>query len=155
MSIDKQQKVEILRNKTGIGDFNSVSKPDFENLQKMIGKNSLTQDELSLLIELIPNFIDLQKEYIEGVKEISKSASASQKSAFDVLDRSMAILEKLLNTEPTDEIKSQIIETIKDIAKTIKEMNESNNSFFKGLAQVAMGVVAAVGTIFFIKDKFK
>ena len=87
--------IELLKTKTSIKDFNNVKKNEFEGLQKMLANKALSTNEVSTLVELIPNFVELQKDLINGLKVIAENSGNSQKTALDVINNQMKILEKL------------------------------------------------------------
>lgn len=158
MYVNKQNQIELLKNKTGVSTFNSISKEKFDEIQRMmISENKFTQQELSLLVELMPNFVELQKDFIDAVKKIAEQAGSSQKSAFDVIDKQMAILETLAKSAQTDETRSDIAKTLLKISENtneiLKEMNANNNEFWKYITGAAVAIGAVVGGLFLMKDK--
>ncbi|WP_373819246.1 hypothetical protein [Glaesserella sp.] len=149
--MNKELQINELRKKTGVNDFSKLTLSEYTNIQKMLSEDKFDKQELSLLIELLPNLVDLQKDYIESVKEIAKQAGNAQASAFNAINCQMKVLEKLADNVETDEARIKIAEILsemsKEVNKIIKEMNVDNNSLWKWIAAGAAAVVGIVGTI--------
>ncbi len=152
-----QEKIDELQRKTNIRDFNSVTKEEFQNIQKMVAEKSLDKNELALLVELMPNFIELQKDFIDGLKTVAEKAGASQKSAFDIIHQQITMLESLTKSIQTDEARIKIAEILERIVEKtnviIKEMNTNNNDFWKYLGVGMATVVAVIGTFLVSKKE--
>lgn len=156
MSYAKNQIIAI-QEKTNVKDFSNVTNEEFKHIQNMVVNKSLSQQELMALTQLIPNFIELQKDYIDGIKSIAQSAGNAQMSAFSVIDSQMRVLETLARNAQTDEARIKIAEIVRDISektnKIVSEMNSDNNSFWKNLATMAVGIAAIGVGIFVSKGK--
>lgn len=156
MSYAKNQIIAI-QEKTNVKDFSNVTNEEFKHIQNMVVNKSLSQQELMALTQLIPNFIELQKDYIDGIKSVAQSAGNAQTSAFYVIDSQMRVLETLARNAQTDEARIKIAEIVRDISektnKIVSEMNSDNNSFWKNLATMAVGIAAIGVGIFVSKGK--
>ncbi len=150
--MSKELQINELRKKTGVYNFSKLTLDEYKHIQKMLSEDKFDKQELSLLVELLPNLVNLQKDYIESVKEITKQAGNAQAAAFNVIDRQMKVLEKLADNVETDEARLKIAEILSEMSKNvnniIKEMNGDNNGLWKWVAAGAAAVVGIVGTIF-------
>ncbi len=145
MPIERNQ-IQLLKSKTKIPDFNNVTNEQFSELQVMLSKNAFSKQELAQLIELIPNFIDLQKEFIGGVKEVARETGDIQRTAFNIIDKQMQILNVLANTAQSDDTRLKIAEHLiqlsKELNPILERMNSDNNDVWK---KITAAVVATAG----------
>ncbi len=146
------KEIELLKTKTSIKDFNNVAKDEFEGLQKMLANKTLSPNELSTLVELIPNFVELQKDFINGLKAFAEKAGNSQQTAFDVINSQMRVLESLANCMQSDDARLKIAEVLMKLSeetnRIIERMNSNNNDFWKYITGAATALFAIVGAIF-------
>ena len=151
MTVTNSQ-IELLKAKTSINDFNNVTKSQFEDLQKRLANKVLTPEELSLLVGIIPNFVELQKDFIGGLKVSAEKAGDSQKTAFDVINSQMRVLETLATNMQSDDARLKIAEVLMKLSeetnRIIERMNSNNNDFWKYITGVATTLFAVVGVIF-------
>ena len=151
------KEIELLKTKTSIKDFNNVTKDEFEGLQKMLANKTLSPDELSTLVELIPNFVELQKDFINGLKAFAEKAGNSQQAAFNVINSQMRVLETLSTCMQSDDARLKIAEVLMKLSeetnRIIERMNSNNNDFWKYITGVATTLFAVVGVIFWNKRK--
>ena len=146
------KEIELLKTKTSIKDFNNVAKDEFEGLQKMLANKTLSPNELSTLVELIPNFVELQKDFINGLKAFAEKAGNSQQTAFDVINSQMRVLETLATRMQSDDARLKIAEVLMKLSeetnRIIERMNSNNNDFWKYITGAATALFAIVGAIF-------
>jgi hypothetical protein len=151
--------LDDLKASTGISDFETVTDEQFAGVAKKAAEGGLTIDQLKLLVQVMPQFIQLQGKLIEemigGLKQVAKSAKASQKAAIQAVSQSLdsahQTLHVLAQNAQTDEVRLEIaklaLEAGKqgiELARIIKEMNDSNNNLWWKVASVigTVGIVA-------------
>ncbi|WP_265470129.1 hypothetical protein [Haemophilus parainfluenzae] len=143
--------IELLKTKTSIKDFNNVKKNEFEGLQKMLANKALSTNEVSTLVELIPNFVELQKDLINGLKVIAENSGNSQKTALDVINNQMKILEKLATCMQSDDARLKIAKDLMKLSeetnRIIERMNSNNNDFWKWITSGATTIAAIIGVV--------
>ena len=143
--------IELLKTKTSIKDFNNVTKNEFEGLQKMLANKALSTNEVSTLVELIPNFVELQKDLINGLKVITENSGNSQKTALDVINNQMKILEKLATCMQSDDARLKIAKDLMKLSeetnRIIERMNSNNNDFWKWITGGATTIAAIIGVV--------
>ncbi|MDD2640704.1 MAG: hypothetical protein PHS65_06895 [Arcobacteraceae bacterium] len=160
---DKEQ-LNSLKTKTGVNDFDSVSNEQFENIQVLAGEGKISKKEMESLVEAIPNFIQLQETYIDGLKATINSAKETQKDALRGITITIENLTKLLQSivekSETEELRSKIVDiSLKlaenglEIAKILQETNKENNNLWKSIAGVAATTLVVVGSIFIASKK--
>ena len=138
-------KVEVLENvksKTGITDFENVTSAQFKKIQELAAKDDISREQMQLLVEAMPNFVDLQKTYVDGLKAVINSAKETQKDALRgisaTLDSITNLLNNIVNKSETEELRSKIADiALKladyglEIAKILQETNKENNATWK------------------------
>ncbi|MFQ1013906.1 hypothetical protein [Avibacterium paragallinarum] len=155
------KKINSLKDKLGINDPELITNKQFDKIQKMISEKKLTQEEIILLTQLSPNIVELQKEFINGVKHIAERANNSQTSAFNIIDRQMQTFEILAKSAECDETRIKLAELLikmsEQLNKVLENMNSDNNNFWRNLAQGTAFTVAviAAGITGFIYAKNK
>lgn len=152
MNKDKEQNLANLKRKANISDLSSFGLNEFKNIQDMVFKNQLSKDEIALLIELVPNFIELQKEFINSIKDATKEAGKNQQAAFTSIDNITRILEKLAENVQSDEARLAIADKVMELSKTlhpiIEKMNSNNNEMYKKFLSVGFVAAVAIGVIY-------
>lgn len=155
--------IENIKKDTGIQNGKDVTSQQFETIMDKIALGEISKEQAMLLLNTLPNFIQLQKIYIDGIKIIADSAKETQKSTIEAISKAteidtlIAIIDKLLDTAESEELKTKILDYIveitklkleieRDKVKTLKEVNESNNSFWKKIALTAAAVVGVAVT---------
>ncbi len=153
-----------LKIKTTIDNFNSVSKQEFENIQRLAGEGKISKEEMKLLVEAIPNFIQLQETYIDGLKTIINSAKETQKDALRgitiTIENLTALLQTIVEKSETEELRLKIADiSLKlaehgmEIAKILQATNQENNNLWKSIAGIAATALIVVGGIFVATKK--
>jgi len=147
------------KQKSGISDFESVSVEDMAEINKLAGKGELSLDELQELVGAIPDFVELQKQTVEGLRETAEGAKESQKAAISAVQESLngvnETLSILAESAENDEARLEIAKITKDvgeqgvkIAEIIEEMNRDNNNTWKAIAGGAGALALAIIAIF-------
>lgn len=154
--MDKDKELELVKEKIGVSDLSQVSDEDFKRIQELAARNELSRHQMTLLVEAMPQFVELQKTYIEGLKELIASAKETQRDALhgisQGLDRLTEVLKEIVSRSESDELRGKVADIALrlseyhlEIAKILKETNQDNNSFWKGVGVAAGVAVAAVG----------
>ena len=162
--MNRDTNMDNIKRKTGINDFNTVSNKQFEDIQVLAGKGKITKEEMQLLVEMMPNFVQLQETYIDGLKTIINSAKETQKDALSgitvTIENFTALLHTILEKAETEELRSKVADiSLKladhgiEIAKILQETNKENNSLWKTLGSVAAVALVVVGTVFINSKK--
>ena len=140
---------------------------EFVKLQKMIAEGEVSKKELELLVSTIPNFVELEKIYIDGLKKIADNAKDSQKEAIagiiKSLDNAYKILDGISNKTDNEELLSKIADLVINLseksiqlAEITKDMNENNNNFWENLtkyAGIGLVVITAISSILLSQKK--
>ncbi len=159
--MDKNSELERLKTKTGIDNFETTTDSQFKKIQNLASKNEISREEMRLLVEAIPHFVQLQQTYVDGLKSVIQSAKESQKNALDGMSRNLEnitnILNNLINKAETEELRSKIADiALKladyslEIAKILHETNKDNNNTWKYIAggvSACLAVVVTVATV--------
>lgn len=159
-----RKNLDSLKSRYEIKDFADVSGPEFSRLQKAIADGDIGTNELKILTDAIPNFVQLQISYIESLKEVVGAAKETQKQALtgisgslDALNRSFEVLLKADHSEVvTLKIIDATIELAKinvELAKVIQQTNNDNNSLWKYMSGAAAAVVFVVGGLLVSRKK--
>ena len=162
--MNNDTRLNKLKTKTGIDDFNSVSNKQFETVQRLAGEGEISKEDMKLLLEVMPNFVQLQETYIDGLKTIINSAKETQKDALRgitiTIENLTALLQSIVEKSETEELRSKIVDiSLKlaehglEIAKIVQETNKENNNLWKSIAGVAAGALLVVGGIFVASKK--
>jgi len=157
--MNNETRLNKLKTRTGIDDFSSVSNEQFETVQRLAGEGEISKEDMKLLVELMPNFVQLQETYINGLKIIINSAKETQKDALRgitvTIENLTALLHNILEKAETEELRSKVADiSLKladhgiQIAKILQETNKENNSLWKTLGGVAAVAFVTVGTVF-------
>ncbi|MNY93312.1 hypothetical protein D3C78_97220 [compost metagenome] len=150
--------IQEVSEKLSIKDFNNLSKEQYAEIIELIHNNKYSLEQLAELVKVIPNFIVLQKDYLDSLKSIVDGAKTSQVSSLEgikkSLDSTMQIISKLADKATSDESLRLIAETtlkIADlhvkIAEIIKETNKDNNEAWQNFAKLAMATISVVGVV--------
>jgi hypothetical protein len=146
-----------LRKKFNISDDEKISTDKFESIMVAREKKEISKDDFINLLIDVPNFVEVQKEYLDIAKTAFDNAKETQiealKNISNVdLNESVQLIGKLLsegNLEKEERLAiinlwDKII-TIQDKANdTRKNMNDSNNDFWQ---KALIGVGSVVGSV--------
>lgn len=153
--MSKNDLIEALKRKTGINDFKSVSSDQFKKIQEKVATHSISREEMQLLIEMMPNFVQLQQNYLDGLKLIINSAKETQKDALSGISKQLEnitdLLKNIVDKAETEELRSKIADIALqlasygvEIARILLEANKDNNSTWKEIAKMSAVVVSVV-----------
>lgn len=157
--MSEKQLLENLKQKIGIHDFNLVSDSQFANIQKMAARKLISKEEMQLLVEMMPNFVQLQQTHLDGLKAVINGTKENQKVALDgivkALESSSDLLKSIVDKTKSEELLSKIADIslqhahyeIK-VAEIIQEVNQDNNSTWKEISRIASVVILVIGGIF-------
>ena len=162
--MDKSTELEKLKNLIGINNFSTVTNAEFKKIQEFAAEDAISKEQMKLLVESIPHFVQLQQTYVEGLKSVINAAKESQKDALRgisaTLENITDLLKAIVEKSETDELRSRIAEiALKladyglEIAKILKEANRENNDTWKYIAGSVGAVVALIGGIFIMKKR--
>jgi polyhydroxyalkanoate synthesis regulator phasin len=165
--MNKDERLKNLKNKVGIDDFTSVSNDKFKTIQSLVGEGKISKDEMKLLIEAMPNFVQLQQTYVDGLKTVINGAKETQKDALRgisiTLENITEILITLAKDAESDELRSKIADIAlkladygKEIAKILQETNKDNNNTWKQIAGFAsIAFITTVSVFVAMQNKNK
>lgn len=157
--MNRDLKLNSLKTKIGIDDFNKVTKEQFEKIQILAGEGIISKEEMKLLVEVMPNFVQLQQTYADTLKTTINAAKETQKDALRgisvTLDNITDLLKTIAQNAETEELRSKIADiALKladygiDVAKILQDTNKENNTMWKQMTLAASAVVITVGGIF-------
>jgi len=157
-------KLNNLKEKIGIDDFKTVSNQEFQKIQMLAGEGKISKEEMRLLVEVMPNFVQLQQTYVDGLKTVINAAKDTQKDALRgisvTLENITDLLKTIVQNAETEELRSKIADiALKladygiDIAKILQDTNKENNSTWKQIALGVSAVVLTIGGIFMATKK--
>jgi uncharacterized protein YjaG (DUF416 family) len=150
--------IQEISEKLNIKDFKNLSEEQYVKIIELIQNNDFSLAQLAELVKVIPNIIDLQKDYLESLKSIVDGVKTTQINSLDSikqsLDSTMQILSKIADKATSDESLHLIAEiTLKladlhvKIAEIVRETNKDNNDAWQGLAKFAMAAISVVGVV--------
>lgn len=150
--------IQEISEKLSIKDFNSLSKEQYAKIMELVENDNFSLAQLAELAKVIPNIVDLQKDYLDSLKSIVDGVKTTQVHSIDgikkSLDSTMQILLKIADKATSDESIHLIAEiTLKladlhvKIAEIVRETNKDNNDAWQGLAKFAMAAVSVVGVV--------
>lgn len=157
--MDQNKELEKVQTKTGINDLSKVTDNEFKKIQDMAARGEISREQMKLLVEAIPHFVQLQQAYVDGLKSTISAAKESQKDALRgisvTLENITDLLKTIVNKSETDELRSKIADiALKladyglEVAKILQETNRENNNTWKYIASGVSAVVLVVGGIF-------
>ncbi|HBI42591.1 MAG TPA: hypothetical protein DDY78_06990 [Planctomycetales bacterium] len=166
MSLNSAQLAD-LQAAAGVIDFANMNDEQFARVVKKAVQGRITLEQLRLLVQVVPQFLQLQEQMISqliaGVQEVAKGARESQKDALQAVGRSLEsvhqALHMLAQNAQTDhgrvEIAKLALEAGKqgiELARIIEQMNQANNSLWWKLGTVLAAAIvtiagAAAGTL--------
>lgn len=158
--MNKDSELERIRSKVDIQDFGNVSYDEFERIQNFAAKGEISKEQLKLLVEVIPNFIQLQQKFVDGLQSVINSAKESQRDALRgisvTLENITDLLKEIVYKSESEALREKIADiSLKladyglEIAKIIQETNKENNNTWKYVAASVSGVVLLVGGLLF------
>ena len=157
--MNKASELEKIKSKINIQDFGNVSYNEFKKIQDFSAKGELSREQLKLLVDVIPNFIQLQQKFVDGLQSVISSAKESQRDALRgisvTLENITDLLKEIVYKSESEDLREKIADiSLKladyglEIAKIIQETNKENNNTWKYVAASVSGVVFLVGGLF-------
>jgi len=147
--------IDKIKKRFGVENGKSITGRQFETIMDNVALGEISKEHAMLLLNALPNFVELQKTYLDGIKTIANSARETQKSAMDAiskvaeLDSLISIINKLSDNVESEELKSKIIDALikianlkNEIVKILQEVNTSNNSIWKEIALTVVAVAS-------------
>lgn len=137
----------------------------FNEIMNQTNIGNLDKAKVMEVLETIPNIVELQKTYLNSIKDIIDAAKATQLSAMEKIsiknfERIYEIIERM-SKDGSEDFKRECLNKIFELGKleleyekqkndTVKNMNNQNNSLWKKIAfglgtivTLAIGAVAA------------
>ena len=158
--------IQEITEKLNIKDFNNLSKEQYVKIMELVQNDNFSLAQLAELVKVIPNIVDLQKDYLDSLKSIVDGVKTTQDHSIDgikkSLDSTMQILSKIADKASSDESLHLIAEiTLKladlhvRIAEIVKETNKDNNDAWQSIAKFATAAISVVGVALLMALKKK
>lgn len=142
----------------------------FNEIMNQTNTGNLDKAKVIEVLETIPNIVELQKTYLNSIKDIIDAAKATQLSAMEKIsiknfERIYEIIERM-SKDGSEDFKRECLNKIFELGKleleyekqkndTVKNMNNQNNSLWKkiafGLGTIVIGAIGAVAASKFDK----
>ena len=135
----------------------------FNEIMNQTNTGNLDKAKVIEVLETIPNIVELQKTYLNSIKDIIDAAKATQLSAMEKIsiknfERIYEIIERM-SKDGSEDFKRECLNKIFELGKleleyekqkndTVKNMNNQNNSLWKKIA-IGLGtiVIVAIGAV--------
>ena len=135
----------------------------FNEIMNQTNNGNLDKAKVIEVLETIPNIVELQRTYLNSIKDIIDAAKATQLSAMEKIsiknfERIYEIIERM-SKDGSEDFKRECLNKIFELGKleleyekqkndTVKNMNNQNNSLWKKIAiGVGVIVVGAIGAV--------
>lgn len=135
----------------------------FNEIMNQTNIGNLDKAKVIEVLETIPNIVELQRTYLNSIKDIIDAAKATQLSAMEKIsiknfERIYEIIERM-SIDGSEDFKRECLNKIFELGKleleyekqkndTVKNMNNQNNSLWKKIAiGVGVIVVGAIGAV--------
>jgi hypothetical protein len=135
----------------------------FNEIMNQTNTGNLDKAKVIEVLETIPNIVELQRTYLNSIKDIIDAAKATQLSAMEKIsiknfEKIYEIIEKM-SKDGSEDFKRECLNKIFELGKleleyekqkndTVKNMNNQNNSLWKKIAiGVGVIVVGAIGAV--------
>ena len=142
----------------------------FNEIMNQTNNGNLDKAKVIEVLETIPNIVELQRTYLNSIKDIIDAAKATQLSAMEKIsiknfERIYEIIERM-SKDGSEDFKRECLNKIFELGKleleyekqkndTVKNMNNQNNSLWKkiaiGLGTIVIGAIGAVAASKFDK----
>lgn len=136
---------------------------NFNEIMNQTNIGNLDKAIVMEVLQTIPNIVELQRTYLNSIKDIIDSAKATQLSAMEKIsiknfERIYEIIERM-SKDGSEDFKRECLNKIFELGKleleyekqkndTVKNMNNQNNSLWKKIAiGVGVIVVGAIGAV--------
>ncbi len=135
----------------------------FNEIMNQTNIGNLDKAKVIEVLETIPNIVELQRTYLNSIKDIIDAAKATQLSAMEKIsiknfEKIYEIIEKM-SKDGSEDFKRECLNKIFELGKleleyekqkndTVKNMNNQNNSLWKKIA-IGLGtiVIVAIGAV--------
>lgn len=139
---------------TGISDLTKFGQQEAAKILDDLSSGKITKADLSSLLGTVPNAADVVVRTLRTIDSAVAQADSSQlatlNAAIDKNNKSLEMLDKLIDGCTSNQTRESIAERISEINKsfneTVASMNNSNNSFWKTIAGVGL-CVGIIGLI--------
>jgi hypothetical protein len=135
----------------------------FNEIMNQTNIGNLDKAKVMEVLQTIPNIVELQRTYLNTIKDIIDAAKATQLSAMEKIsiknfEKIYEIIEKM-SKDGSEDFKRECLNKIFELGKleleyekqkndTVKNMNNQNNSLWKKIAiGVGVIVVGAIGAV--------
>ena len=134
----------------------------FNEIMNQTNNGNLDKAKVIEVLETIPNIVELQRTYLNSIKDIIDAAKATQLSAMEKIsiknfERIYEIIEKM-SKDGSEDFKRECLNKIFELGKleleyekqkndTVKNMNNQNNSLWKKIAIVGTIVIGTIGAV--------
>ena len=131
----------------------------FNEIMNQTNTGNLDKAKVIEVLETIPNIVELQKTYLNSIKDIIDAAKATQLSAMEKIsiknfERIYEIIERM-SKDGSEDFKRECLNKIFELGKleleyekqkndTVKNMNNQNNSLWKTIA-IGLGTIVIGG----------
>ena len=142
----------------------------FNEIMNQTNTGNLDKAKVIEVLETIPNIVELQRTYLNSIKDIIDAAKATQLSAMEKIsiknfERIYEIIERM-SKDGSEDFKRECLNKIFELGKleleyekqkndTVENMNNQNNSLWKtiaiGLGTIVIGAIGAVAASKFDK----
>ncbi|MDY3205561.1 MAG: hypothetical protein RBR70_10870 [Arcobacter sp.] len=142
----------------------------FNEIMNQTNIGNLDKAKVMEVLETIPNIVELQRTYLNSIKDIIDAAKATQLSAMEKIsiknfERIYEIIERM-SKDGSEDFKRECLNKIFELGKLeleyekqkndiVKNMNNQNNSLWKkiaiGLGTIVIGAIGAVAASKFDK----
>ena len=142
----------------------------FNEIMNQTNIGNLDKAKVIEVLETIPNIVELQRTYLNSIKDIIDAAKATQLSAMEKIsiknfERIYEIIERM-SKDGSEDFKRECLNKIFELGKleleyekqkndTVENMNNQNNSLWKtiaiGLGTIVIGAIGAVAASKFDK----
>lgn len=155
--------IDTIKEKLNVGDLKDLSPEQYQKILEIIKENDFSLAQLTELVKVIPNIVDLQKTYLDSMRNLYEGIKDSQNQTLLTIQKNIDSLTSVLNkivdkaeTEATLQMVAQILMQMADLnLKIIEEINKNNNQSWFNLAKFATTAVLMVGALVAIAIKRK
>ncbi len=130
----KNYKQEELK-KTYIDGKGKIKDNDISLIFEDVVKNKISNQDLHILQTMIPGFLELQKEYVDCIKDSIKGAKETQDKTLDIVSISgnieslIEIVNQLMKKSNSEEVDSKILDTIVKITELKIKFEDAKNEY--------------------------
>lgn len=149
--LNNSKKIEKLKQITKIIDFNKATSSDIQRIIQLYNTNAININELSLLEQLIPNFLSLLEKEFMIKNNIINATKDTQIQALKTVnnnyDKQLEILSTLANNATTNRTKEKIAKYAVEIAQLQQKDNEVIEKINSNNNIIWMSTLGTLGTL--------